>query len=152
MAGDGAVLLHVIAGHNGEGLEALAVATGQGGVEEAERRARVLLVGRVDVVLDVRVFALQLVRVLVVVVAAFGDGQRDDVCVWVCHFRDHRFPIVRGEQVRVDAADYVGEAALGRSLDHRVQVVLRSQRVPHAGVERLQAHAADGVVGHPVVH
>ena len=151
VARDGAVLLHVIARHDGEGSETLLVAASQGGVEEAEGGARGIVVGRVEVELDVGVLGLQLVRVLVVVVAALGDGERHNVGIRVRHLGDDGLAVIRGKEVGVDAANHVGHAALGRTLDDGVQVVLRTQGVAHAGVERLQANTADCVVGHAML-
>lgn len=146
VAGGGSVLQHVVARHDGEGFEALLAAADHGGVEEAEGGARGLVVGRVEVELDVGVLALELVGVLVVVVAALGDGERHDVGIRVSHLRDEGLAVVGGQEVGVDAADDVGEAPLGGALHDGVEVVLLPQDVTHGGVERGQAHAADGVV------
>lgn len=151
VAGDGSVLLHVVAGHDGEGLETLLVAAGQARVEETEGRARGLLVGRVQVELDVRVLTLQLVGVLIVVVTALGDGEGHNLRVRVSHLGDDRLAVIGGKEVGVDAADDVGKAALGRTLNEGVEVVLRGQRVAHGRVEGLQAHSANGVVVYPML-
>lgn len=151
VAGDGSVLLHVVAGHDGEGLEALLVAAGQARVEETEGRARGLLVGRVQVELDVRVLTLQLVGVLIVVVTALGDGEGHNLRVRVSHLGDDRLAVIGGKEVGVDAADDVGKAALGRTLNEGVEMVLRGQRVAHGRVEGLQAHSANGVVVYPML-
>ncbi|TKW53675.1 hypothetical protein CTA1_5501 [Colletotrichum tanaceti] len=144
VARDGAVLLHVVAGHDGEGPQPAGVAPGHGGVEEAKGAEGLVRV--LEVVADVRVVGLQLVGVLVVVVAALGDGQGDDVGVLVGHLGDDGLAVVGGVEERVDAADDGGGAALGGALDDGVEVVLGGEDVAHGGVVGPQADAADGPV------
>ena len=147
VACDGAVLLHVVAGHDGERLESLLLAAGQGSVEKAEGGAGGLVVGRVEVELDVRVLTLELVRVLVVVVAALGDGERDNVGIRVRHLGNDGLAVVGSKEVGVDAANHMGRAALGGTVDEGVEVVLGAEGVPHGGIKGLQANTTDGVVG-----
>lgn len=143
VAGDGAVLLHVVARQHGEGLEAGVLAALEGGEQVA-----VGGLGRGEVALqvgdDVGVLGVQLVRVLVVVVAALGDGHGHDLGVRVGHLGDDGIDAVGGVEERVDAADDARPAAARRPLDGRVQAVLGHQGVAHAGVEWLQTNTADG--------
>jgi hypothetical protein len=89
--------------------------------------------------------------VLIVVVTALSDGEGDNFRVRVRHLGDNGLAVIRGKEVGVDAANDVGKASLGRTLNEGVEVVLRGQRVAHCGVEGLQANAANGVVSYTML-
>ena len=149
VAGDRTVALHVVARHDGKRLQTLLEAALHRVVEETECSLR--SVTRVQVVLDIRVLALQLVGVFIIEVAALGDGQGHDVGIGVGHLGNDGFAVVGGKEVGIDAAHHLGNAALGGALDHSVEVVLRAEGVAHADVKGLQADTADGVVGHAMM-
>lgn len=123
-AADATVLLHVIAGEDGERLEAGGVTAPESLVDVAEECA-----GR-SLALEVRgkvgVVGLKLVCVLVVEVAALGDGHGDDLGVGVSHLGDDLLAVVRSEDVLCDAANNVGLVAFGTTLKACVKVVLSS--------------------------
>lgn len=151
VTGDGTILLHVIAGHDGEGHETLLVTAGEGSVEETEGSTGGLFVGRVQVELNVRVLTLELVGVLVVVVTALSDGERHDAGIRVRHLSNDGFAIIRSKEVRIDAANDIGKAALGRTFNDGVEVVLGAQGITHSGIEGLKTNTADSVVCHAMV-
>ena len=142
VTGDGAVLLHVVAGQDGEGLQPLLATPLEGGAEEAEGADGCVQVGQI--MLDIWVLSLQLVGVFVVVVATLGDGQGHNVRVGVSHLGNDGLLAIRGEEERPDAADDAGIAALGRALNDGVQVVLGVQDIAHGSVVGPQTDTADG--------
>ncbi|KAI6754540.1 hypothetical protein HG530_012292 [Fusarium avenaceum] len=146
VAGDGTVLLHVVAGQNSEGLEAIGVTPGQGSVEEAECADRGVFVLLLDIVLDIGVLVYQLMGILVVVVATLSNSERDDMGIGVSHLGDNGLAVIGGKDEGVDAADDVGEAALCGALDDCVEVVLGVQDIAHGSIVGSQADTADGPI------
>lgn len=144
VAGNGTVLLHVVAGQNGKGLQTSGMAPGQCGVEEAECADGRVFFGQI--VLDVWMLGLELVSVLVVVVTALRDGEGNNVRVWVCHLGNYSFPVIGSKEEGVDAPNDIGKAALGGALNDRVQVVLGGQNVAHGGIVGSQTDTADGPI------
>lgn len=138
---DATVLLHVVAGENGERLEAGGVTAPESLVDVAEESVggsfALEVRGKVGVV------GLELVCVLVVEVAALGDGHGDDLGVGVSHLSDDLFAVVGGENVLCDAANNVGLVALGTTLKACVKVVLGSKDVTHGGIPLGHADTAD---------
>lgn len=151
VTGDGTILLHVIARHDGEGHETLLVTAGEGSVEETEGSTGGLFVGGVQVELNVRVLTLELVSVLIVVVTALSDGERHDAGIRVRHLSNDGFAIIRSKEVGIDAANDVGKAALGRTFNDGVEIVLGTQGIAHGGIEGLKTNTADSVVCHAVI-
>ena len=80
----------------------------------------------------------------VVVVAALGDGQRDDPHRRVGQLGEYGLGVVGREEVLRDRADHTGiPRPVGRFGDERVQAVLGGEGVAHARITWQQAHAAD---------
>lgn len=149
MTSDGSVLLHVVAGQDSEGLEALGMTSGQSSVEETESSLGRVLV--LEVLLDVRVFGLQFVGVFVVVVATLGDGHGNNVRVRVGHLGNDSLAVVGRKQERGDTADNIGAAALGTALNDSVEAVLLLQDIAHTRVEGLETNPGDGIVARTVL-
>ena len=87
------------------------------------------------------------------VVAALGDGQRDDPGARRGEQFDHRLGVVGRVAVVDDRADHPGvAAAVGVLQQQRVQPVLGGQHVGHLAVGRHDADTADApVVGEPLL-
>jgi hypothetical protein len=140
-AADATVLLHVVAGEDGERLEAGGVAADESLVDVAEESA-----GR-SLALEVRgkvgMVGLELVCVLVVEVAALGDGHRDDLGVGVSHLGDDLLGVIGSENVLCDAANNVCFVALSTTLKTCVKVVLSSEDVTHGGIPLGHSNATD---------
>ena len=135
-----AIVLQVIAGHDGKRRQAPPVAQGQRGGQVAERAARRLRVRQF--LHDVGVLRIEFARALVHVVAALGDGQRDDARAGVGQFFQHGLRLVGRIQILADAADDARRVAGRAALDHRIQAILCLHGVAHGRVMRQQAHAA----------
>ncbi len=107
-----------------------------------------------EVVYDARVVRVELPGDGVEVVAALGDGERDDPGLLVGHLLDHRLRVVRGEQVLDDRTHHAGDLGAVRALLHEcVEAVLRSQGVLHPPVARQHPDPADPPVqGLALVH
>lgn len=149
MTGDGTVLLHVVAGEDGEGVEAELVTSLHTGVEETESGLGGTLI--LEIVLDVGVLGLELVGVFVVVVAGLGDGHGDNLGVRVSHLVNDGLAIVGREEERGDGAIDVGRAAIGTALNNSVEVILVLQDVAHRSVKGLKTDTSDGIVAHAVL-
>ena len=135
-----AIVLQVITRHDGKGRQAPLMAQGQRGGQVTERAARRLRVRQF--MHDVRVLRVEFARALVDVVAALGDGQRDDARAGVGQFFQHGLWRVGRIQILADAANDACGIAGRAALDHCVQAVLRLHGVAHGRVGRQQAHAA----------
>lgn len=149
MTSDGAVLLHIVAGEDSEGVETELVTSLHTGVEETEGGLGRVLV--LEIVLDVGVLGLKLVSVLVVVVAGFGDGHGDDLGVGVSHLLNDSLAVVGRKEERSDGTIDVGRAAASSTLNDSVQVVLLLQDVAHGSVERLKTDTSNGVVAYAML-
>jgi len=148
-AADATVLLHVVAGEDGERLEAGGVAANKSLVNVAEEcagRSLALEVGG-----KVGVVGLELVCVFVVEVAALCDGHGDDLGVGVSHLGDDLLGVVRSENVLCDAANDVCAVAFGATLEACVKVVLGSEDVTHGGVPLGHTDTADRPVAQLVL-
>jgi hypothetical protein len=78
------------------------------------------------------------------VVAALGDGQRDDVGAWRGHQFDDAFAVVGGVAVVHDRSDDPGVAVVvGMLGDQCVQPVLCGHHIGHLAVRGQYANAAD---------
>jgi len=88
------------------------------------------------------------------VVAALGDGHRDDPHRRVGHPLEHGLGVVRREEVVHERADHPGLVRAVRVLeDERVEAVLGGHDVGHPPVARQDADAADAPVeGLAVLH
>ena len=156
VASDGTVALDVVARQDGEGRESGSVALLERGQEEAKDGAWGFEVAG-NVGDNVRVVDLELEAILIVVVAALGDGQGHNLGVLVGHLVNDLGRVIGGENERVDAANDARIAALARPLEDGVEVILAPQSIADANVHGLQADTADApfvgpVLAHQVVH
>jgi hypothetical protein len=149
VTGDGTVLLHVVAGEDGEGVEAELVTSLHTGVEETEGSLGSVLV--LEIVLDVGVLGLELVGVLVVVVTGLGDGHGDDLGVGVSHLVNDSLAVVGRKEERGDGTIDVGRAAISTALNDSVEMILVLQNVAHRSIERLETNTGDGIVAHAML-
>lgn len=144
VAADVTVLLHVVAGENGEGSETSGVAPLHGSVEVTENSAGWLLTSQVGG--NIWVVGLKLVGVLVHVVTALGDSQGNNVSVGVSHLGDDSLSAVGSKEVVGDGTANTGGGTLSGTLDDGVEVVLGLQSIAHGSSEWLKVNTADGPV------
>jgi hypothetical protein len=144
VAGDVAVLLHVVARQNSEGLQSGCMTLLKRGVDEAKECAGSTLARQVSD--HVGVADVELVGVLVVVVAALRDGHGNDVGVGVSHLVDDSLAVVGCEEVVGDTTNDVCLGASSGALNDGVEVVLGNESVTHLSIERLHTDTADGPV------
>jgi hypothetical protein len=115
----------VVAEHHGERLDAARASPRQGLGDKAEHRARRAVAA--EVVAHVRVVGDESVRLRIDVIAALGDGQRNDAQVRAGQQREHLVRLVRPEQVVDLGADHAHAGfALRRRDGERIQVILRA--------------------------
>ena len=108
-----AIVLEIVAGEHGERAGAGSPPARQSLGDEAEHGARCAGMG--EIVTDVRRVEPEPAGRLVEIVAALGDGQRDDADGRIAQPAQHGLGIGRGEQVLDDGADDRGRGlALGR--------------------------------------
>ena len=140
-----AVALDVVAGQDREGGQAPVAAASQRLGHDPEDGAG--HGARAQVGRHGRIAGVEFAGDGVQVVAAFGDGERDDAGGRRGHLLDDGFGIIGGEQVLDDRPDHAGfPGAVAVPQDQGVQAILGGQRVAHRGVGRLQADAADAPV------
>nr|GEX10615.1 hypothetical protein [Tanacetum cinerariifolium] len=143
LAGDGAVVRQVIAGHQGEGWRAFGATPGQCRAQITEHGFRGG--GVLEVVLDLRQMAHELASAVVDAVAAFGDGQRNNADVCAGELVDECDVTVGGHEHLAHGAD---DAGLGvrrvAQFEQRVEKILSLQRLEVAAVFLAQADPADG--------
>ncbi|MNS54072.1 hypothetical protein D3C72_868520 [compost metagenome] len=145
LAGDGAIVRQVIAGHQGEGRCAGGAAPGQCGTEQAEHgRWRI---GVREVMPDLRQVRHELTGAVVDAVTAFGDGQRDDADLGAGQFVDQRPGVVFGQQHVADGPDHPHFSVVAiAELEQGEQVVLILEIVTGATVLGTQADTTNGPI------
>ena len=143
IARDHAIVRDVVAGHDGEGLNAAVAAKREAAQDQAEdargcvRCCRVALHGRM--------LRVELAGCRIDDVAAFGDGQRDDADGGIRHARDQRGRV--GGRHEADHRPGDPRAARGLLLfDDGGEIVLAGERLPHGFVTRHHAGADNGPV------
>ena len=80
----------------------------------------------------------------IVAVALLGDGQRHDVHGGIGDAREHAVALGAEKQRLAHRADHARTRPRRALLEHRVEAILRRERVRRA--RRLEAHAADAPV------
>ena len=131
-----AVAGDVVAAHHRERLQAALPPQLQAEQDQPEHRLRSLGVGAVGD--DVRVPGIEALRGRVDIVAAFGDGQRDDANARVGQRFADRGEVSHRQEVDHRAGD-AGARFVCLLLHHRGQVVLPQELFSHVGI--VGAHA-----------
>ena len=95
-----------------------------------------------EVVADVGVAGLELAGGVVDVVAALGDGEREDAGGGGGHALEDGFAVFGGEEIVDERADDARGLSGGGALDEGVEEVLGAEGVAHTGVDGEDADAA----------